>query len=78
MVYAPLNTVGWPEWFLRKSCSVHKTASPGSGRDDGPRQHAIALEHVSLALHRRQRGRVLDGGEVTLAALEPGVGGFVL
>ena len=28
MMYAPLNTVGWPDWYLRKSCSSYKTSNP--------------------------------------------------
>ena len=30
MIYAPLNTVGWPDWYLRKSYFSHKTSNPGS------------------------------------------------
>ena len=27
MLYAPLNAVGWPEWYLRKSGSSYKTSN---------------------------------------------------
>ena len=27
MMYVPLNTVGWPDWYLWKSSSSYKTAS---------------------------------------------------
>ena len=30
MVCVPLNTVGWPDWYLRKSCSSYKTSNPGT------------------------------------------------
>ena len=30
MMYVPLNTVGWPDWYLRKSCFSYKTSNPGA------------------------------------------------
>ena len=27
---SPLNTVGWSDWLLRKSCSLHKPSSAGA------------------------------------------------
>ena len=41
-MYAPLNTVGWPDWYLRKSCSAHKTSSPGS------RWHSFAFDQYDV------------------------------
>ena len=32
MMYVPLNTVGWPDWYLRKSCFSYKTSSLGSAQ----------------------------------------------
>ena len=36
MMYVPLNTVGWPDWYLRKSCSSYKTSTPGPKVVGGP------------------------------------------
>ena len=44
MMYAPLNSVGWPDWYLQISWFEYKTSSPEEdpGRDLGalpPRDH---------------------------------------
>ena len=28
-MHGPLNTVGWPEWYLRKSCFPYGPSNPG-------------------------------------------------
>ena len=41
--YAPLNTVGWPDWYLRKSYSSYETSSPECCVAELAALHAVSV-----------------------------------
>ena len=78
MMYVPLKTVGWPDWYLRKSCFSYKTSNPGfcarfladtaehAAQDGGEEKLGVGASVVLCGLSAEEfngrRGRIVSKG----------------